>query len=354
MQYDQPITGTALIAGLSANSSISDATRLAIEGILGLTGNDTVVAASWDGSDFIAPPGDIQVVLADIAGQAGEQVSLTIPPEVLASAQAYIFATNTDITVSFNTVERVIAMGNGSDTVTVNGDKNTTLDGGDGNDTLVTSGGNDSITGGAGDDSISSGAGNDTIIAGEGSDTVDGGTGYDVVELNGDYADFVFAIDDNGDLTIVNATDSNSAVTLKNVEFVQLGDQSVAIVDNVNDATTVGLYQGLLGRSSDAGGAEFWLNGLNPEGQAAQDVANAFFYSDEFVAKNGALADITDDQFVELLYNNALGRSATADAQYWFDQLEGGADRASVAVSIIGSDEASGHITSVYLIDGQV
>lgn len=351
MQYDQPTTSTEVLAGLESNGNVTNATRDAIAALLGLTTPDsTAIVGTWNGSgDITAPEGQApELLLVTVPGAAGEDVTLTIPAEVLANTQAYVFDTQANITATFNTVERVIVSGSGDDTLTVNGDRNTTLDGAAGDDTLVTSGGDDSVTGGAGDDSISTGAGDDTIVTGEGNDTIDGGEGFDIVQIDAARADIELAIGEDGQLVITNG---DFETQLSNVEFIELADDTVAIAENATDALTLSLYQGVLGRSAEAAGADYWLD-FEPETDV--EIAARFLDSEEFADKYGNDEDLSDEDLLDILYQNALGREADeAGRAYWLDALANGEDRAVVAVNIIGSEEAAENIDSVFLLGGQ-
>ena len=68
------------------------------------------------------------------------------------------------------------------------------------------------------------------------------------------------------------------------------------------------------------------------------------------------MGQLTDEQFVEKLYNNALGRPSDAQGKaYWLDQLATGAlDRASVALCFVGSSEGQSTIDNVIIVSGNV
>lgn len=188
MQYDSPLSGTELSSSLTSNTNISSATLDAISNILNLDGSSSVNVAGGT----IAPANGVATfegasntgaVLLNVDAPAGSNVEVVIPANVLASSSLYVFDTDANISAQFNTVERVIVSGNGSDVLKVGGDKDTVLDGAAGNDTLITSGGNDSISGGEGNDTIVSGNGNDTVDGGAGNDWLVGGNGKDTFIL---------------------------------------------------------------------------------------------------------------------------------------------------------------------------
>nr|MBF0685996.1 DUF4214 domain-containing protein [Pseudomonas sp.] len=353
MQYNAPSTAGDITDALADNPSITASTQAAILAILGLeAGAGTADIGTWDGTEggAIVAPGDTapDMLVVDVAGNEGDNITVDIPDVVLANTQAYVFNTDANLTVSFNTVERVIVSGNGDDLITVNGDKNTTLDGSDGDDTLITSGGDDSVTGGVGDDSVSTGAGDDTIVTGLGDDTIDGGEGFDIVETSANRADVTLSIDEDGNLVL---SSEGSDSQLSNVEFIQLADDTIALADNETDATTLQLYQGVLGRSSEAAGADYWLD---YEADSYYQIANHFLHSEEFTEAYGDFRDMSDEAFVDHLYANALGRDADEAGQaYWVAELASGQDRAVVAVNIVGSAEANDNIDSVFLLGGQ-
>jgi len=71
-------------------------------------------------------------------------------------------------------------------------------------------------------------------------------------------------------------------------------------------------------------------------------MAQAFLGSGEFQAKHAGLSDAA---FVDMLYENALGRHAeTAGLANWTSALGHGATRAEVALGIAQSEEAHHHL----------
>lgn len=349
MQYDQSTPTDEFLGDLEENERINSGTLQALENLLGTDDRDDIDVGNWDGEgDIESPDGDApDVLIVNPDDSTDEPLDLEFSDDVLNNTQVYILDTDRDVNATWNTVERVIVSGNGNDNLTVNGDKATTIDGADGNDTIATSGGDDSVSGGAGDDSISSGAGDDTIDAGSGNDTIDGGTGYDELVIDGNIGDYTVAIVDG---QLVLTADADNSYTVTNVEFIQLNDSSIAVASNDTDANALRLYQGLLGRSADKDGAQYWLGDID-EGADVAGLANAFMHT----AEGDDLLDLSDDAFVATLYQNALGRDgASSEIGYWVNDLDNGATRADVAVNIIGSTEAEDNIVNVQVLDGLV
>jgi len=359
LQYDQPDSAESVTQSLQENPSISAASFGAISQILNLESTTAqIVVGSWDGSGNVQAPVGLtpEMVVVDINQPFGTTVPVTIPLELVQN-KVWVFDTDANVQVTFNTTERVIVMGNGNDEVTVLGDRNTTLDGGNGNDTLILSGGADSVTGGNGNDSISAGAGNDTIVSGLGFDTVDGGLGFDVVQVASAVNQWTVVVDGSKVMLsgLAGTPNSVNSVEMTNVEFISfgasLGNQNSIVIttaaNNKDDAMR--LYEAALDRSADQGGAQYWLDGLTAGSVNYVEVAGYFLGSSEYVGKYGTQ---TNTQFVQQTYQNAFDRSAEeAGLGFWVAALEGGASRAEVLAAIAGSTEAETTITNVVVVN---
>ena len=103
--------------------------------------------------------------------------------------------------------------------------------------------------------------------------------------------------------------------------------------------TIVKIYRGILDRYPERGGYKFWLDELN-RGVTARRIADFFTSSEEFQIVYG---DTTDDDFVELLYQNLLGRASDPSGkQFWLDQLNAGTNsRGGVMLDFLLSAEKS-------------
>ncbi|WP_438280337.1 DUF4214 domain-containing protein [Pseudomonas alabamensis] len=95
------------------------------------------------------------------------------------------------------------------------------------------------------------------------------------------------------------------------------------------------LYQALLGRDAEEQGASDWA-GYLANGGSLTDIAAAIATSQEAID-----ADQSNGDFVNELYENVLGRAAEEEGyNAWVGQLFNGASRADVAAAIVGSAEA--------------
>lgn len=353
LQYDQPTTAADLTANLTANPSISASTIAAISSLLHLDAADTTVnVAAYnavtgvvDGQDGVTP--DVVTISTEAAATfavnefavaaaavATPQVAVNLTP--VADASVFVFESDDGVTATLNTVagsDKIIVGGNGNDTITATGDANVTLDGGDGNDVLTTGAGNDTVSGGAGNNFISTGAGNDTIITGTGNNTIDAGTGYDTVQFAGARDDF--QVSQSGTTLILNGDDQTINVT--NAEFLTFTDHTLAVTNNEDDAAVLRLYEGLLGRDADAGGAEFYTT-AHANGVSSATLADAFVNSAEY-------KDIVVDNYLDSLYNNLLGSTTGADQEgqdFWSNAVANGQTLAQVTASIAASADDQG------------
>lgn len=361
MQYDQPTSNEQLNESLSS-VSMSQETRDSLNSLLGLDGSGGSTKVGKINFDLISgslqfeKPLDIigggeapDLVVLDLndlpppaPAENGEEpapVRIEIDPSFM-GARGWIFDTDTGIEVEFNTVDRVIVSGRGSDMITVNGDSNTTIESAGGNDTLTTTGGDDLIVSGSGNVSISSGAGSDTIKTGVGNDTIDSGTGFDkvIIDFSGEKATVTKS--DNG-LVVANG-EGNNAITLLNTNFVEFSTgESFTVSNSLEAATAMRLYDTLLERAAEFGGAQYWTDVVG-KGASLRDIAEGFATSAEFIEKHGNVFEFETDAFVEKMYDLMLGRASDeAGKAYWADLVnQGVVQRGDMIVFFAESAEA--------------
>ncbi|QHG63847.1 DUF4214 domain-containing protein [Pseudomonas putida] len=117
--------------------------------------------------------------------------------------------------------------------------------------------------------------------------------------------------------------------------------------DQSNANFVSSLYSNVLGRDADDAGLQGWVN-LLVNGASRADVANGIVGSLE-------AGDKSDSDFIDTLYQSALGRNADeAGKAGWMQVLANGGTHAEVALGIVGSAEAEGHIDNVVVLHGQV
>jgi Ca2+-binding RTX toxin-like protein len=349
--------------------------------LLGGAGDDLFLYRHGDGNDVIdgGPGTDILRVLAENPGgdtvlplgamrvSGVETVDITGPGSVRilltpGKAQGLAFDATTHtggrVTLFF---EMAGAASFDARTLDLTGfsDSADVLDviGGDGAEAITGNAMANYIDGGAGDDTLAGGAGNDRIVTGSGTDAADGGAGNDTLDFT-ETADDVFA-----DLAAGTARTASSQATLTGFEAVEsgagddrlTGDRGSNLLrahagddalygDGVKLALLPGLsgqvyrlYQATLDRAPDAGGAQGWVAQLAEDRITLAEAAGSFVASREFQNTYGALDDAG---FVELLYQNVLGRASdAAGRQGWLDSLANGASRADVVLGFSESRE---------------
>lgn len=216
------------------------------------------------------------------------------------------------------------------------------------NDRLDALGGNDTVIALDGNDYISGGPGHDWLTPGAGADTVTGGPGTDWA-IYSDAAQ-AFRFEASKERAIA-STETDRLYGIEVIEGSAYGDTfemgttfKVAYADgfevksHLDTANSVWrLYQATLGRDPDLMGHENWTKALVSGQRGLEQAAAGFVGSAEFQNTYGALDNAG---FVNLLYQNVLGRAADAGGlARWTGDLQAGASRAQVVLGFSQSAE---------------
>jgi uncharacterized delta-60 repeat protein len=189
-------------------------------------------------------------------------------------------------------------------------------------DTLNGTAGVDVLTDLTGGPSVINGLdGNDTITGGSGDDTLNGGTGLDVALYGSARAVNSFVRLGNGDVQI---SGPDGVDTLHEVERAVFGSAAVGFDIDGTGGKAYRLYQAAFDRVPDEGGVGFWMYYID-RGFDIGLVAAGFITSPEFTSLYGP--SITNDQFIQLLYQNVLNRDPDAEGYaFWRSAManEGG------------------------------
>ncbi|WP_299023482.1 DUF4214 domain-containing protein [uncultured Sulfitobacter sp.] len=162
--------------------------------------------------------------------------------------------------------------------------------------------GPDTITGTVEAETLDGGAGDDKLTGLAGADTLLGGTGDDLI-----YGD---------------------SFSLSASPFP---------IPTETGSDIYRLYRATLDREPDAGGLLGWTQQLYEGSSTVREIANGFILSKEFQNTYGALED---GAFVDLLYQNVLGRAADAAGRAgWLEQIAGGTERRDVVLGFSQSAE---------------
>jgi Ca2+-binding RTX toxin-like protein len=171
---------------------------------------------------------------------------------------------------------------------------------------------------------------NDVLKGGPGNDTLDGAGGSDTASYSGAFRKYTPS---SGQVSGPNGTDT--LVSIENLAFV---DGRLTFDAGDPMAQAYRLYFATLDRAPDALGLNFQSARLKA-GTALTDVAAGFVNSPEFQATYGSLDDA---QFVNLLYQNVLDRSAApGEIAFHVGRLQAGASRSDV---VVGFSESPEHI----------
>lgn len=238
-------------------------------------------------------------------------------------------------------------------------------------DTILTSAAGSLTALGVGDINLTGYGGVDVLVGNKGDNILDGGAGADTVLYD---LDFAAALITKGAGGITVATADLGTDTLRNIEKIVFNDRSVffdtTAVRAVSDIKRTGdifdgdarddaiyadgfsaglapdvsaqvyrLYQATLGRTPDHKGHEAWAELLFEGGLELSDVAKRFVLSPEFKNTYG---NVDTGSFVDLLYQNVLGRAADAQGRAnWIDAIDDavGMSRADAAFAFSQSRE---------------
>ena len=193
--------------------------------VSGGEGDDLIIVASSVSNDQIAGGDGTDTLRYSLTGSQTFHIS----GESISNA-----ATGTK---EISGIEK-IELGNGTNTIYIDGPFDGTITGGHGNlnqyfgseeadrifagsqaDQIYSAGGDDTVGGGFGNNTIDAGAGDDTIISFGGNDTIDGGAGFDIVDFSTNLPDdAVFTISGN---TVSSSTHGVDLIT--GVEGIRAG-----------------------------------------------------------------------------------------------------------------------------------
>src|SRR5690606_14076800 len=118
----------------------------------------------------------------------------------------------------------------------------------------------------------------------------------------------------------------NGVDTLDSIERLQFDDGTLAFDFDGTAGQAYRLYQVAFDRAPDAEGLAFWIGFLDDGKIDLDAIADLFEASAEFIARYGGTDRVSNSTFIELLYQNALGRGSDAQGfAFWLNTLESGA-----------------------------
>lgn len=202
------------------------------------------------------------------------------------------------------------------------------------------------LVGGVKNDTIYALSGDDEIVIAGGDDFVDGGDGFDVAWFGKPLSKYQFTTQSDA-LTV---RTGDGVAELKSIEAIEFDDYTISVKDlfygditvdfsmpqKFSDATApqidsvIELYTAYFNRIPEASGLKFWTDQL-VRGESLNDISKAFYSAGiQYSEQTGYSASMTNDDFVELIYSNVLGRSGTTapgedEVAFWAGALKSGA-----------------------------
>ncbi len=143
--------------------------------------------------------------------------------------------------------------------------------------------------------------------------------------VNTDYQEILFRAASASEIAAWSSLDTNTEV----LAGIEHSPEALTYVDPL-----IRLYQGAFDRAPEVSGLAANVHVMRDGHHSIYDMANAFVHSAEFTATYGSL---NDEQFVEQLYHNVLGRvGSQAEVNAW---IATGSDRAHILVGFTESNE---------------
>lgn len=215
-----------------------------------------------------------------------------------------------------------------------------------GNDLLRGGYGDDDLFGGNDDDDLYGDDGHDHLYGSNGDDHLYGGNDIDEAYYEGNHHEYSLIQAANAGIQLIDSNTLRDGIDiLESVERIHFADVSLALDADGLAGQAYRLYKAAFDRESDDSGLGYWMAQLE-NGVTLNSVANAFVASDEFQELYGH--NVSDEEFVNLLYNNVLDRDADAGGYtYWVSQLDHSLTRADVLTCFSESAENQSNVAEL-------
>lgn len=339
------VSAGTVAAMLMSDSTMDDVSAYLLQGndtitgtaeadwLYGFAGNDTLMGGT--GTDVVDGGDGNDVVVFSAAYEAGT---------VGWADNSYVVPNGTSASGSYlsTLVKNVESFKFSNGTYTAETVKKDYLD--------RTSGGNSSsgvINGTAGNDQLKGGSSNDTITGGAGNDIIEGGAGIDTAVYSGGLSNYTLS-KAGGSYTVQAKTGTDGRDTLTGVESLKFSDLNVNLTVQSKAAAApttdvqriIELYIAFFNRIPDGDGMAYWIE-QKSQGMTIGQIAETFYNAGvQYSAQTGFSANMSNTDFINVVYRNVLGRSEGADAEgltFWKGELEGGKPRGSLVSTILDS-----------------
>jgi Tol biopolymer transport system component len=179
-------------------------------------------------------------------------------------------------------------------------------------------------------------AGSDTFTGNGGNDLIDGGAGKDVAFYSGALSNYTVKKTDAG-ILITDARGVDGTDTVGNVELLRFADFNVSLDINGVAGKVYRLYQAAFDRTPDSGGLGYWIAQMD-NGMTLNEVARQFFASTEAQGQYGINPDA--NTLITAMYDNVLHRTPDeGGAAHWLARLNSGLSAAGLLIEFSESIE---------------
>ena len=155
----------------------------------------------------------------------------------------------------------------------------------------------------------------------------------DLVKIySGNYSDYKFYQLGNQKYQIITEKGVDEITGLPHIQFADQTISAIADIKGTFDQVTgkdnitgkmFRLYNAAFKRFPDSDGLNYWISQRTSGANSERVVASSFIQSSEFSQKYGS--NLTNGQYVNIIYNNVLGRLPDASGyNYWVGQLNNG------------------------------
>lgn len=184
------------------------------------------------------------------------------------------------------------------------------------------------------------------LIGGAGNDVLNGGAGVDTAQFLGKRAEFHLTKTSTG-FTVTDKKGSEGIDTLESMEILKFGDMQVNLtvgdkakaISQEGLKSIIELYIAYFNRVPDGDGMAYWIDQFKT-GATIETIGQSFYaaaVSPTFSALTGYLATMSNSDFIEVVYQNVLGRDQVDQEgmDYWSGSLASGSQTRGSLVNTI-------------------
>lgn len=174
---------------------------------------------------------------------------------------------------------------------------------------------------------------------------LNGGTGSDTAVFSKAHSAYIIDQRD-GYVLVTDKADATQRITVTNTESLKFSDSQVSVESRTELTTLAGLYQTAFGRQADINGFDFW-GAQQAKGVSLGSIAVSMLGSNEAAVRGFALnGDKTHD--ITVLYRAVFGRDPEGNGlAYWQSQMSQGQSIVDVANGFMAATEISEHKLAV-------